>query len=387
MENVNLGSGIGLDFADLGGSSEGGPMLAVTALDATRAGTEAEDLAKKLRSRVVGQEEAIQHIVRTYQSYLAGLSLAGRPIGNFLFLGPTGSGKTRLVEATAECLLGDRSAVIKIDCAEFQHSHEISKLIGSPPGYLGHRETHPALSQEVLNRYHTESVKLSVVLFDEIEKASDALWNLLLGILDKATLTLGDNRRVDFSQAMIFMTSNLGAAEMNAMLRPKLGFASRETERQQAIGAIDPKLSDKMSHAGLEAARRKFAPEFMNRIDKTVIFQPLGAGELRRILQIELDEVQERIEKTRAGERFLINVSDSARDFLLMEGTDVRYGARPLKRAIERLLVQPLSNLIVTGQIRQSDCIRVRHSASAPILTFVREAGVFRSREVHGAAA
>jgi ATP-dependent Clp protease ATP-binding subunit ClpA len=389
MENVNLGAGIGsgLDFADLGGSSEGGPMIAVTALDATRTGTEAEELAKKLRSRVVGQDEAIQHIVRTYQTYLAGLSPAGRPIGNFLFLGPTGSGKTRLVEATAECLIGDRRAVIKIDCAEFQHSHEIAKLIGSPPGYLGHRETHPALSQEALNQYHTESVKLSVVLFDEIEKASDALWNLLLGILDKATLTLGDNRRVDFSQAMIFMTSNLGAAEMNAMLRPKLGFASRETERQHAIGAIDPKLSDKMSHAGLEAARRKFAPEFMNRIDKTVIFHPLGAGELRRILQIELDEVQERIEKTRAGKRFLINVSDSARDFLLMEGTDVRYGARPLKRAIERLLVQPLSNLIVTGQIRQSDCIRVTHSASAPILTFFREAGVLRSREVHGVAA
>jgi ATP-dependent Clp protease ATP-binding subunit ClpA len=389
MENVNLGSGIGseLDFADLGGSSEGGPMIAVTALDATRTGTEAEDLAEKLRSRVVGQDEAIQHIVRTYQTYLAGLSPAGRPIGNFLFLGPTGSGKTRLVEATAECLLGDRCAVIKIDCAEFQHSHEIAKLIGSPPGYLGHRETHPALSQEALNQYHTESVKLSVVLFDEIEKASDALWNLLLGILDKATLTLGDNRRVDFSQAMIFMTSNLGAAEMNAMLRPKLGFASMETERRHAIGAIDPKLSDKMSHAGLEAARRKFAPEFMNRIDKTVIFHPLGAGELRRILQIELDEVQERIEKTRADKRFLISMSDSARDFLLMEGTDVRYGARPLKRAIERLLVQPLSNLIATGQIRQSDCIRVTHSASAPILTFFRQAGVFRSREVHGVAA
>jgi ATP-dependent Clp protease ATP-binding subunit ClpB len=389
MENVNLGSGIGsaLDFADLGGSSEAGPMLAVTALDATRTGTEAEALAKKLRSRVVGQDEAIQHIVRTYQSYLAGLSPAGRPIGNFLFLGPTGSGKTRLVEATAECLIGDRRAVIKIDCAEFQHSHEIAKLIGSPPGYLGHRETQPALSQEALNRYHTEGVKLSVVLFDEIEKANDALWNLLLGILDKATLTLGDNRRVDFSQAMIFMTSNLGAAEMNAMLRPKLGFASMETERQHAIGAIDPKLSDKMSHAGLDAARRKFAPEFMNRIDKTVIFHPLGAGELRRILQIELDEVQERIEKTRAGERFLINVSDSARDFLLMEGTDVRYGARPLKRAIERLLVQPLSNLIVTGQIRQSDCIRVTHSASAPILTFFREAKVFHAWEVDRAAA
>jgi len=389
MENVNLQAEIRseLHFDDFVDASEGGPMLEVTALDGTRIGTEAEDLAKKLRSRVVGQDEAIQHIVRAYQTYLAGLSPVDRPIGNFLFLGPTGSGKTRLVEATAECLLGDRRAVIKIDCAEFQHSHEIAKLIGSPPGYLGHRETHAALSQDALNRYHTDSVKLSLVLFDEIEKASDALWNLLLGILDKGTLTLGDNQRVDFSQAMIFMTSNLGAAEMNSMLRPNLGFAARETEHQHARGAIDQKLSNQMSRVGLEAARRKFTPEFMNRIDKTVIFHPLGARELCRILEIELDEVQERIEKAQGGKPFLINVTDSARDFLLMEGTDLRYGARPLKRAIERLLVQPLSNLIVSGQIRDSDCIRVTHSASAPLLTFFREMKLLRSWERHRAAA
>src|SRR4029077_9415791 len=141
-------------------------------------------------------------------------STPGRPIGNLLFLGPTGSGKTRRVESAAESLLGDPRAVVKIDCAEFAHSHEIAKLIGSPPGYLGHRETHPMLSQEVLSQYHTEKIKLSFVLFDEIEKASDTLWNLLLGVLDKATLTLVDNRRVDFSNAMIFMTSDLGAAEM-----------------------------------------------------------------------------------------------------------------------------------------------------------------------------
>jgi ATP-dependent Clp protease ATP-binding subunit ClpB len=362
-------------------------MLGITALDATRTGPEAEGLANRLRTRIVGQNEAIQQIARAYQTYLAGLSPAGRPIANFLFLGPTGSGKTRMVEATAECLLGDRRAVIKIDCAEFQHSHEIAKLIGSPPGYLGHRETHPALSQEALNQYHTENVKVSVVLFDEIEKASDALWNLLLGILDKATLTLGDNRRVDFSKAMIFMTSNLGAAEMNSMLRPKLGFASREVERQQATGVIDVKLGDKISRAGVDAARRKFTPEFMNRIDKTVVFHPLGACELRKVLEIELDEVRERIEKAQGGKSFLMNVTDSARDFLLVEGTDVRYGARPLKRAIERLLIQPLSNLLVTGQIRQSDCIQVTHSAAAPSLTFWREPEALESWEVAGAAA
>ena len=380
MENVNLQS-------EIRTVSNGAAILEITALDATKTGTEADDLANKLRSRVVGQDEAIQHIVRTYQTCLAGLAPVGRPIGNFLFLGPTGSGKTRLVEATAECLLGDPRAVTKIDCAEFQHSHEIAKLIGSPPGYLGHRETHAALSQEALDRYHTDTIKLSIVLFDEIEKASDALWNLLLGILDKATLTLGDNRRVDFSQAMIFMTSNLGAAEMSSMLRPNLGFGSIEIERQQALGIVDQKLSTKLSHAGLEAARRKFSPEFMNRIDKTVIFHPLGAAELRRVLEIELDEVQERIQSAQAGKRFLINVTDSARDFLLMEGTDLRYGARPLKRAIERFLVQPLSNLMVTGQIRHSDCIRVMHTASASTLTFLREAERFQAWEVDRAAA
>src|SRR5882757_420389 len=199
-------------------------MSKLVLLDPTRTGMQAEDLENQLRNLVVGQDEAIHQIVRAYQTYLAGLSPVGRPIGNFLFLGPTGSGKTRIVEATAESLLKNPRAVIKIDCAEFQHSHEIAKLIGSPPGYLGHRETHPLLSQEVLNQYHTETIKLSFVLFDEIEKASDSLWNLLLGILDKATLTLGDNRTVDFSSAMVFLTSNLGATEMSSLLNPRLGF-------------------------------------------------------------------------------------------------------------------------------------------------------------------
>src|SRR6202171_2059417 len=198
------------------------PGLAL--LDATVTGTKAKELEAKLHRLVIGQEEAIHEIVRTYQTYLAGLSPDGRPIGNFLFLGPTGTGKTRAVEATAEALLGNPRALIKIDCGEFQHSHEIAKLIGSPPGYLGHRETHPLITQEALAASHTDKLKLSFLLFDEIEKASDSLWNLLRGILDKGTLTLGDNRRVDFSQCMIFMTSNLGAAEMSELEAPRLGF-------------------------------------------------------------------------------------------------------------------------------------------------------------------
>jgi len=343
-------------------------------LDPTQTGMEAEKLDSDLRKRIVGQEEAIQQIINIYQTHLAGMSSPGRPIGNFLFLGPTGTGKTRLVEATAESLVGDSRAMIKIDCAEFQHSHEIAKLIGSPPGYLGHRETHPLLSQEVLNQYHTDKIKLSFVLFDEIEKASDALWNLLLGILDKATLTLGDNRRVDFSRALIFMTSNLGAAEMGSILRPSLGFATCEAERRQALGIVDDQLNDKISRAGVEAARRKFTPEFMNRIDKTVVFRPLGGAELRKILSLELNIVQQRVFTSANGAPFVFSLTDSAKEFLLGEGTDMKYGARHLKRAIDRSLVHPLSNLIATEQIRGGDLIRVDYDPAQSRLNFFKEA-------------
>jgi len=353
-----------------------------TLLDPTKRGRHAEDLENQLRHFVVGQEEAVHEIVRTYQTHLTGLSPAGRPIGNFLFLGPTGSGKTRIVEATAEFLLKDPRAVIKIDCAEFQHSHEIAKLIGSPPGYLGHRETHAVLSQEALDRHHTEKRKLSFVLFDEIEKASDALWNLLLGILDKGVLTLGDNRRVDFSATMIFLTSNLGAAEMSSLVSPRLGFHAPSSE-----DGCQEKLSARISRSGVAAARQKFTPEFINRLDKIVVFKSLGNQELRRIVDIELEIVQQRIFGAAAGKPFLVNVTDGAREFLLVEGTDVRYGARPLKRAIERLVVQPLSNLLATGQIQRGDRIRVTHSDGMPLLKFFREAGAMEEREAAGRAA
>jgi ATP-dependent Clp protease ATP-binding subunit ClpA len=343
-------------------------------LDPTKTGREAEVLEGNLRKLIVGQDEAIEQIVNIYQMHLTGMSAPGRPIGNFLFLGPTGSGKTRIVEATAESLLKNARAVIKIDCAEFQHSHEIAKLIGSPPGYLGHRETHPLLSQEVLNQHHTETVKLSFVLFDEIEKASDALWNLLLGILDKATLTLGDNRKVDFSRAMIFMTSNLGAAEMSSIMSPKLGFNACETARQAQNGTIDDKMNGKITRSGVEAARRKFTPEFINRLDKIVTFKPLGSDELRKILDIELNMVQQRIFNTSPERSFVFKATDPAKDFLLREGTDMKYGARHLKRAIERLLVQPMSNLIATDQVRGGDWIKVDFDTDRSQIAFIKEA-------------
>lgn len=342
-------------------------------LDPTKTGRDAESLEGNLRKLIVGQDEAVEQIVNIYQMHLTGMNAPGHPIGTFLFLGPTGTGKTRIVEATAECLVKNPRSVIKIDCGEFQHSHEIAKLIGSPPGYLGHRETHPLLSQEVLNQYHTDKCKVSFVLFDEIEKASDALWNLLLGILDKATLTLGDNRKVDFSRAMIFMTSNVGAAEMSAILNPKVGFCTPHREEVNS-GTLGGKTTGKIAKSGVEAARKKFPPEFVNRADKIVVFNPLGQDQLRRVLDIELNMVQQRVFDSAGINAFVFTSTDTAKDFLLKEGTDVKYGARPLKRAIEKLLVHPMSNLIATDQIRGGDMVRIDFDAAECKLAFLKEA-------------
>ena len=348
-------------------------------LDPGRTGRDAECLEASLRRHIVGQAEAVHQIVNIYQMHMTGMTAPGRPIGNFLFLGPTGTGKTRIVEAAAESMYNNPRAVIKIDCAEFQHSHEIAKLIGSPPGYLGHRETHPLLSQETLNQFHTEKVKISFVLFDEIEKASDALWNLLLGILDKATLTLGDNRKVDFSRAMIFMTSNLGAAEMSNLLSPRLGFGMGPVSAPDPSAAVDvaaeKKMSDKIARSGQEAARKKFTPEFMNRLDKIVVFKPLTEDEIRSILDIELRMVQTRIFQSLGERSFVFTATDATKNFLLQEGVDPKYGARHLKRALERLVVQPMSNLIATDQVRPGDWLRIDYAAGdGKTLTFVKQA-------------
>jgi ATP-dependent Clp protease ATP-binding subunit ClpB len=323
-----------------------------TSLDPSRKSNDAQEFETALRRKIVGQDAAVEKVVEIYQMFLAGLNAPGRPVGNLLFLGPTGSGKTRVVEAMAESLFGDNRAVIKIDCAEFQHSHEIAKLIGSPPGYLGHRETHPLLTQEALNQWHTEKLKLSLLLFDEIEKASDALWQLLLGILDKATLTLGDNRRVDLSQCVIVMTSNLGAAEMDGMMTGGMGFARKPQE-------IDTKFDEKITRAAQEAARRKFSPEFMNRIDKVVVFKTLRPEHLEQILEIELGMVQQRILQATGNNQFVFSCTPEVKALLLKEGTDPKYGARHLKRSIEKNIVFPLANLVATGQVKLGDFIRI----------------------------
>ena len=334
-------------------------------LDSTLRSSEAAEFGEALRAKIVGQEEAVQAMVDLFQVFCASLNSPGRPVGNFLFLGPTGSGKTRVVEAAAEILFGDRRAAIKVDCGEFQHSHEISKLIGSPPGYLGHRETHPLITQEALAASHSDKLKLSFLLFDEIEKASDALWQLLLGMLDRATLTLGDNRRVDLSQTVIFMTSNLGGAEIDELMHGGMGFIQPEDIPMTGLDV-------KVTRTAVEAARRKFSPEFMNRLDKIVVFHPLSREQLAEVLQIELAQLQQRILEAVKGQ-FLFRVTDAGRNFLLYEGTDQRYGARHLKRAIERHVVFPLANLLATGQVNAGDVLRIDLDSRMGRLVFWKE--------------
>jgi ATP-dependent Clp protease ATP-binding subunit ClpA len=339
-------------------------------LDPDQKSPRAQDFEERLTSRIVGQERAVRRMSGLYQIFLAGMNPPNRPIGTMLFLGPTGSGKTRVIEAAAEVLYGDSNAVVKIDCAEFQHSHEIAKLIGSPPGYLGHRETSPMLTQENLDRMHTDDMKVSLVLFDEIEKASDSLWQLLLGILDKATLTLGDNRRVDFSKSMVIMTSNLGAREMSELISGGIGFAPGKGTKSPN----DTEVDQKIYRTAVEAARRKFSPEFMNRIDKVVVFRSLKEHHLRQILDLELQAVQDRIMQS-AGTKFVFQCSDTAKDMLMKEGLDFKYGARHLKRAVERFLVYPLSNLVATGQIGLGDLVHVDVDGIKNKLVFSKSSG------------
>jgi len=334
-------------------------------LDAEKRSATASQFEHLMREKIVGQDEAVQALVDIYQVFCAGLHSPGHPVGNLLFLGPTGSGKTRTVEAAAEILFGDSHAVIKVDCAEFQHSHEIAKLIGSPPGYLGHRETQPLITQEALAVSHREHLQLSFLLFDEIEKASDALWQLLLGMLDKATLTLGDNRKVDLSQTVIFLTSNLGGSQIADLMHGGMGFI--QPKDKATIG-----LHEKVQRTAVEAARRKFSPELMNRLDKVVVFHPLKREELDEVLDIELRQVQKRVLDS-TTRPFLFRITSEGREFLLEGGTDQRYGARHLKRAIERYVVYPIARLLATSQVHQGDALVIDHQLGEEGLIFLRD--------------
>jgi ATP-dependent Clp protease ATP-binding subunit ClpB len=334
-------------------------------LDTTKRSLEAKLLLETFKRKIVGQEDATHALLNIVESYQAGFADPGKPAGNALFLGPTGTGKTATVLALASGLFGDEKACLKIDCAEYQHGHEIAKLVGSPPGYLGHRETHPMITQERLSKYHTEKIKLSIVLFDEIEKSSDTLWNLLLGILDKATLSLGDNRVVDFSQTIVIMTSNLGSTQMSALVDGGIGFQTLEPESHVTNAQMDD--------IATQAAKKKFTPEFFNRIEHVSVFHTLTREQIEHILDIETGNLQTRL-LFNSRTKFFFHLLESAKKRILKEGYDKVYGARHLKRTLERLVQTPLARIVASGQIIDRDVIIIEDTGGKELEFSIEEA-------------
>lgn len=309
------------------------------------------DIAKALSRRLVGQPAAISAVVPYVEMYRARLTPEGRPAGVFLLLGPTGTGKTKTVEALADVLHGSPKKLLKVDCGEYQMEHEVAKLLGAPPGYLGHRETQPLLTQQKLSGAASESCDLSILLFDEIEKAAPSLMRLLLGVLDKATLRLGDSTLVNFEKTLIFLTSNLGAREMSHELRPEFGF-------EAAIPRNGTESSDKLERIGKNAVRKNFSPEFINRIDAVVTFQPLDKAALTAILEQQIEELQDHVDRRLGDRAFHIEVPARSRRFLLEKGTSAEYGARELKRTIQHQLMQPLASMVAGGEIHPGANVR-----------------------------
>lgn len=310
-------------------------------------------LTAELRARVVGQDEAIEKLVPSVLLFQSDLYMPNRPIGNFLLIGPTGSGKTKMVEALAEVLHGSEKNIVKVDCGEFQLEHEVAKLIGAPPGYLGHRETQPALTQQRLHNATSERCGLSLVLFDEIEKAAPSVTQLLLGIMDKATLRLGDNSAVSFERSIIFMTSNLGAERMADLVDPERGMGFTVCTGNGSA------LAKALEQIGLQAVKRKFSPEFVNRFDRILTFMPLGPETLRQILDNEIQKLQEFVDARTAFRAFRLNLDQPARDFLLERGTSREYGARELKRTISKYLTRPLAVMLINDQILPGAVVQV----------------------------
>jgi len=329
-----------------------------------RSGSEEDDLLRQLGDRVVGQSHAMAQIVPYIHMHQAGLAPEGRPAGVFLLLGPTGTGKTRTVEALAEILHRSPRNLLKIDCGEFQMEHEVAKLIGAPPGYLGHRETQPLLTQQKLTAVTTEGCNLALVLFDEIEKAAASMTRMLLSVLDKATLRLGDNTTVNFERTMIFLTSNLGTKAMRKEIHPDFGFESLLPPQRRDVAR-------KLESIGKNAVRRKFSPEFVNRIDAVITYLPLDNTSLAAIVDQQIADLERHIQVRLMDRAFELEVSDEARRFLLEKGTSEEYGARELKRTILRKLTQPLAAMLTEGLIEPGDVVRAELSGDGEWLSLV----------------
>jgi len=343
--------------------------IEVSSSPGRRAADAAPDLISLLAQKVVGQSAATKAIVPYVYMYQSGLAPEGRPAGVFLLLGPTGTGKTKTVEAMADLLHGNEKKIVRIDCGEFQLEHEVAKLIGAPPGYLGHRETVPALTQQNLSEATSDECDLALVLFDEIEKAAPSMTRLLLGILDKGTLRLGDNSLVDFQKSLIFFTSNLGAREMLKEINPDIGFHSNTPRAATELGT-------KLEGIALGAVRKRFSPEFVNRIDAIVTYQPLDTESLEAILEHNISSLQQHV-NSRLGDRcFRIEVLPEARRHLLESGISKEYGARELKRTIHRKLTQPLATMVTRSEIAPGALVRIDldHTGEKLLITQVGDA-------------
>lgn len=296
------------------------------------------DLIGFLQAKVIGQPEACREIAETVLAAKVGLAPVGRPAGIFLLLGPTGVGKTHVVEQLAEAVHeGLVRKLFKINGGEFSADHEVARILGAPPGYLGHKETSPVFTDQKLNERRSAIFPFTIILIDEVEKSSPALQKLLLGILDRGELTLGDGQLVHFEKTLIFLTSNLGAKELNRLTSASY-LAPADT------------VSSSSAHAGaLGAAKRYFSPEFFNRLDKTITFRHLEQEELRQVARLEIQRVEELV-KGRGGHLPLVPSAD-ALDWLVAQGFDKNYGARHLKRAISQHVTIPLSRLLASRQI------------------------------------
>ncbi|HSG08193.1 MAG TPA: AAA family ATPase [Longimicrobiales bacterium] len=327
------------------------------------------DLNALLSSRIVGQPTALEAIIPSIQLHVSGLAPEGRPVGVFLLLGPTGTGKTRTVEALADVIHGDAHRLLRIDCGEFQGDHEVAKLIGAPPGYIGHRESKPRLTQGSLAEVTSPSSDLALVLLDEIEKAAPSLIQLLLGILDRAKLRLGDGTEVDFSNTIIFLTSNLGAREMLEEIRPSMGFDTSQPRSPM-------ELRERLERIGRQAVRKFFPPEFLNRVDAVVAYRPLDAASVVAICDLHVAELQRHVHSRLGDRSFDIEITPAARCYIIDKGASLEYGARELKRVVHRNLTQPLAALLANGAIPPGARVVVELGEHGDRLTFGVEEGV-----------
>lgn len=319
-------------------------------------------LGAEFERLLVGQPGVAKQILPYVEMYEAGLSPEGRPAGVFLLLGPTGTGKTRSVEALAESLHGSSRHILRIDCGEYQMDHEVAKLVGAPPGYLGHRETQPLLSQARINSVASERSSLSILLFDEIEKAAPSMMRMMLGILDRGILRLGDNNMVNLERTMIFMTSNLGADKMQKELTPTMGFGAMASKEEKGPGL------KRLESIGVAAAKKKFSPEFMNRIDAVIAYQPLDDKAIQKILDLQIERIQHHVDMRLGARSFELDVSAKLRKFLIDRGVSLEYGARELKRTIQRFVLQPLATVINSGQIPPGSLVEVDLKVGEKIL-------------------